>query len=685
MTQEFHYPPTHTVAHVDDFFGTPVADPYRWLENASDPEVLHWTQQQQDFAEEYLQRLPGRERFFTRLQEVWNYPKYGAVVRRESRIFFTRNDGLQPQAVLYVQDGKQEPRVLIDPNQWSTDGTVALVDWVVDATGDKLAYAVSESGLDWRVLRVLDTHTGKDTGDVVEKVKFSSASWSADSSGFYYSRFPDEAADEGEANRQTSHRVYYHQLGTEQGADEEIYRHPELQGITIWAETSDDGRYLILAISGDSFVFNRLYVMDLTTRVTSRLFDQLDAAYQYIANDAQRFYILTTKDAPAKRLVAFDLEQPEQWQAIIPATKDVIASCSLVNEHFVVTYMRDAYHLVKIFDKHGHFIKDVELPGLGSAGGDFHRAHRENHDVFFSYTSFLSPSSILRYDFDSDQLASFFNVTVPGFDPEQYETRQVFFSSRDGTQVPMFITARKGITLDGSHPTILYGYGGYDISLTPSYSSWMPVWLEHGGVFALANLRGGGEYGEKWHLAGMLDQKQNTFDDFIGAAEWLIENGYTTSKRLAIEGGSNGGLLVAACMIQRPDLYGAVLCHVPVIDMLRFQHFTAGRYWTSEYGDADSSPEHFDFLFKYSPLHNVQAGMEYPPILIMSADHDDRVVPMHSKKFAAALQNGSSKNNVVLLRIDTKAGHGLGKPTAKLIDQRVDVFAFLAALFEMKV
>jgi len=371
---------------------------------------------------------------------------------------------------------------------------------------------------------------------------------------------------------------------------------------------------------------------------------------------------------------------------IIPESDDVIQGVTVANNQFVVTYMHHAHHIVKVFDKDGTFAHDVDLPSIGStmawAG---YLSNAEDTEIFIPFTSYLQPLNILKYDFKSGTLSPFFEASAPSFDADQYETKQVFFKSKDGTTVPIFITMKKGITLNGDNPTILYGYGGYDVSLSPGYASHIPVWLENGGIYAVTNLRGGGEYGEKWHLDGMLDKKQNTFDDFIGAAEYLIENGYASSEKLAIEGGSNGGLLVAACMVQRPDLYGAVLCHVPVIDMLRFQHFTAGRYWTSEYGDANKAEDHFKFLMAYSPLHNIQAGIDYPPLLIMTADHDDRVVPMHSKKFAAALQAANADSNIILLRIDTKAGHGMGKPTAKVIDQKVDVYAFLNSLFGMGV
>lgn len=688
MFGKLTYPKTRTVDIFDDFFGTKVADPYRWLEDADAPEVLEWTQTQHDFADELLSTLAGRATFKKRLTEVWNYPKYDIPRKRGSRLFFTKNEGLQAQAVLYVQEADNEPRLLLDPNTLSDDGTVALVDWQPTQDGKYLMYSISESGLDWRTFKIRDVNTGEDLEDCLEKIKFSSAAWRKDASGFYYSRFPETAQDEGHGNQQVSHQLYYHKLGTVQSDDELIYEHPELRGITMWSSVSDDDRYLILNISGDSFVFNRMYYKKIDDTDFVRLFDGLDAAYNFVGNDGSVFYIETTKNAPNKQVVAIDLKNPEieNWRDVIPESEDVIQGVAIINQQFVVTYMHHAHHIVKIFNKEGDFLRDVPLPSIGSTGF-FAGAYGLPNDktMFIPFTSFLQPFSILQYDFETNETKPFFEVSAPSFNPDDYETKQVFYQSKDGTTIPMFITAKKDIELNGDNPSILYGYGGYDISLSPSYASWLPVWLENGGVWAVANMRGGGEYGEKWHLDGMLDKKQNTFDDFIAAAEWLIENRYTSTKKLAIRGGSNGGLLVAACMVQRPDLFGAVLCHVPVIDMLRFQHFTAGRYWTSEYGDANSSQDHFDFLFKYSPLHNIKVGQKYPPLLILTADHDDRVVPMHSKKFAAALQEADETNNVILLRIETKAGHGLGKPTVKMIDEQVDIFAFLNSLFEMGV
>jgi prolyl oligopeptidase len=681
MFEKLTYPKTRIVNISDEYFGTTVPDPYRWLEDASNSEVQAWTQEQMDFALEILGTMPGREKFKNRLTEVWNYPKYGVPTKKGNRLFYTYNDGLKNQPVLYVKDGDAEPCELLDPNTWSDGGTIALMEWQPTKGGKLLMYSTSESGLDWRTFYVLNVDTGELLDDVIRDVKFSSASWLPDSSGFYYSRFPTGAKDEGDDNQQVHQQLYFHKLGTPQAEDVMLYERPDLPRSNLYAQVSDEGQYLAVYVGGESFVYNRLHFARIADHQFKPLFDELDAGYYFIGNDGTTFYVLTTKDAPNKRLIAVNVNNLEECRDIIPESADNIAGCSIVNGQFVVNYMHHARNIIKRFAKDGTLLAEIQLPGLGDA--PFVSGESDDTEMFFPYMSYLNPAQILRYDFNSDAVDTFFDTSVDSFDAEAYETKQVFYESKDGTRVPMFITAKKGLELNGDNPTILYGYGGYDISLTPQYYSWMPVWLEHGGVFAVANLRGGGEYGEEWHTAGMLENKQNVYDDFIAAAEWLISNKYTSSKKLAIEGRSNGGLLVAAVMVQRPELYGAVLCHVPVIDMLRFQHFTAGRYWTSEYGDANSGKDHFDFLFQYSPLHNIKPGQKYPPLLICTAYHDDRVVPMHSKKFAAQLQAADAGNNVILLRIDTKAGHGMGKPTAMLIEERVDIFAFLAGLFGM--
>lgn len=687
MFGKIDYPKTRTVEAQEDFFGTSIQDPYRWLEDADHPDVLAWTQTQHDFAQEILGGLPARDTIQNRLTSVWDYPKYGMIPRKiKNRFFFTKNDGLQAQFVLYVQEDNQPPRLLIDPNTLSNDGTVSMVDWRPSPDANLMMYGIAESGLDWVTFKICDVNTGQDLPDTLTHIKFSSVAWRKDGAGFFYSRFPENADEQGDDNQDISHQLYFHALGTTQADDKLIFVHPELKSVIFGSEVSHDDAYLILYISGDSFAFNRLYYRAMSSEDDFiRLFDVLDAEYEFVGNDDTTFYILTSKDSPNKRLIALDIQNPTEWHTIIPETDDVIEGIIIANHQFVVTYSHHACHQVKIFNKDGVFAKEIQLPSLGRVGF-FAGAgsHPDDTQIFIPFTSFVQPISLYEYDFTTDKLNSIEEVTVPHFNADDYETKQVFYPSKDGTIVPMFVIAKKGLVLNGDNPTILYGYGGFNIGLTPFYISALPFWLEQGGVYAVANLRGGGEYGEKWHLAGILDKKQNVFDDFHAAAEWLIANKYTSPKKLAIEGRSNGGLLVATAMVQRPDLYGAVICHVPVIDMLRFQHFTAGRYWTSEYGNANTSKDHFDFLLAYSPLHNVKPNTQYPPLLILTADHDDRVVPMHSKKFAATLQ-AQGNENVILLRIETKAGHGLGKPTAKLIDEWVDVLSFLNRVFEMGV
>ena len=619
-----------------------MTDPYRWLEDEQDPAVVAWTNMQHDFAMEMLTGLAGRDTFERRLQEVWDYPKFDIPRRRGHRLFYLRNDGLQAQPKLYVSEGDDDERVLVDPNALSEEGTVAIFDWKPTADGRLLLYALSESGMDWLTFRVRDVDSGEDLDDKIENIKFSLPVWRPDGSGFYYSRFENNAQDEGDDNQAVSQQLYFHRLGADQAEDELIYAHPDIKGVTLAAEVSTDGRYLVVYVHRESKLANRMYYRAIDGDGDFvRLFDDLDAEYALVGSDGDIFYVRTTRDAPNQRVIAVDINNPapENWIDVVPETRDNIAGVALINQQFVVTTMHNARHAVKIYEKDGTLAGDLPLPGMGSTGihaGAF--GLPDDDSMFIAWTTYLQPTRILRYDFASGALSTFFETRVPSFDPDIYETRQVFCRSSDGMAVPIFITARKDVDLNGDNPTILYGYGGYNISLTPMYRSWLPVWLENGGIFAVAINRGGGEYGEAWHRAGMLEQKQNTFDDFIAVAEWLIESGYTSSAKLAIEGASNGGLLVSACMLQRPDLYGAILCHVPVIDMLRFQFFTSGRYWTSEYGDSKSSREHFEFQVAISPLHNIKPGQAYPPLLILTADHDDRVVPMHSKKFAAAMQ-----------------------------------------------
>lgn len=691
MFGKIEYPATRKVDVVDDFFGTAVRDPYRWLEDADDPEVLAWTGEQHDLATEMLTSMPGRDTFARRLREVWDYPKFEIPRKRGDRLFFMRNDGLQNQPILYVQEGDSEARVLVDPNGLSDDGTVAINDWQATGDGRLVMYALAERGLDWVEFRIMDVESGKDLDDQLDKLKFSSAAWRKDGSGFYYSRYTDGEPDEGPANPEVTYQLYFHKLGTDQADDKLIYDEPGRKGVQYTAQVSTDERFLILRIDWESRIANRLFYRPIDSESDFvRLFDELDAEYRFIGSDGDIFYILTTFGALNWRVIAVDINNPasENWVDAVPESEEAIAGVAIVNQQFVVTAMRSARHVIKIYNKDGSFDRELAMPSLGSVG---ERAHAGAHggadddSMFIAWTSFLQPTEILQYDFASGELQPFFESTAPSFDPERYETTQAFCPSKDGTMVPIFITAKKELELNGDNPVIMFAYGGYHFSQPPSYRSWLPVWLENGGIFVIANIRGGGEYGEAWHRAGMFAGRQNTYDDIHGAAEYLIENGYTSKSKLAIEGISNGGLLVAVCMLQRPDLYGAILCHVPTIDMLRFKYFTSGRYWTHEYGDAESSKEHFELLTAYGPLHNIRAGQAYPPILILTADHDDRVVPMHSKKLAAALQHANETDNVILLRVQTRAGHSLGKPTWKRIEEQVDICAFLNHVFEMGV
>ena len=691
MLEKLTYPETRRVDVVDDFFGRPVADPYRWLEDADDPEVQEWTGAQHELAIEALHSLKGRDTFERRLREVWDFPKYEIPRKRGDKLFFMRNDGLLAQPVLYVKEGDEPERVLIDPNELSDDGTVAIFDWQPTSDGRLMMYALSDGGLDWVRFRFREVESGQDLADRMDRLKFSSVAWRKDGSGFYYSRYTDGAPDEGPDNPRVSYQVYYHKLGTPQADDKLIYDDPARKGIQLSASISSDDRFLILDITWESRIANRLYYRPIDDEGDFvRLFDELDAEYRFIGNDGDIFYILTTNGALNWRVVAVDINKPasENWVDVAPESEEAIAGVAIVNQQFVVTALRLCRHVIKIYNKDGSLERELLPPGMGSVGD---RAHAgafggaKDNSMFIAWTSFLQPTQILQYDFETGDLEPFFSATTPSFDPDRYETRQAYCPSTNGAKVPIFITCKKGLDLNGDNPAIMYAYGGYSFSQTPWYRDWLPVWLENGGIFVVANIRGGGEYGETWHRAGMFAGRQNTYDDIHAAAEWLIANKYTSNRKLAIEGRSNGGLLVAVCMLQRPDLYGAILCHVPTIDMLRFKYFTSGRYWTTEYGDAESSKEHFEFLTAYGPLHNIKRGQAYPPILILTADHDDRVVPMHSKKLAAALQQANESDNVILLRVLTRAGHALGKATYKLIEEQVDIFAFLNHVFEMGV
>lgn len=683
--QPLTYPTTRQADQVDDYHGTKVADPYRWLEDPDSDETKAWVEAQNKVTFGYLEDIPQRESLKQRITKLWNYEKYGIPYKEGNRYFYFKNDGLQNQSVLYTLtslDG--EPRVLIDPNTLSEDGTIALSGIAISDDGNRMAYGLSTSGSDWQEWKVRDVETGYDLSDHLKWVKFSGASWTTDNQGFFYSRYdePNDATKLEDANYY--HKLYYHKLGTDQSDDQLIYHRPDQKEWMFNGSVTEDGHYLIIYVSQGTDPKNLVFYKDLQNPDSPivELISEFEANFSLIDNDGSIFWVQTDLDAPRSRVIAIDIHNPgrENWQEIIPQAEETLEDVGVLNNQFVADYLKDARSSIKIFDLNGAFVREVELPGIGSAGG--FGGKRYDTETFYVFTSFTTPATIYRYDMVTGERSLFRQPTVD-FDPTQYETRQVFYRSKDGTQVPMFITHKKGLTLDGNNPTYLYGYGGFNVSLTPSFSISNLVWMEMGGVYAIPNLRGGGEYGEDWHQAGIKLNKQNVFDDFIAAAEWLIENKYTRPQKLAIGGGSNGGLLVGACMTQRPDLFRAALPSVGVLDMLRFHKFTIGWAWCSDFGSPENLEE-FQALYAYSPLHNLKPGTAYPATLITTADHDDRVVPAHSFKFAAALQAAHSGDNPVLIRIETKAGHGAGKPTAKIIEEIADKWAFLQRVMDFQ-
>lgn len=672
------YPSSRKDDQVDDYHGTKVADPYRWLEDPDSEETTAWVEAQNKVTFGYLGEIPAREQIKQRLTQLWDYEKFGIPFKQGNRYFYFKNDGLQNQSVLYTLTSLDaEPRVLIDPNTLSEDGTIALSGLAISEDGKLMAYGLSTSGSDWTEWKVRDVETRSDRCDHLKWVKFSGASWTHDGQGFFYSRYdePNEATILEDVNYYQ--KLYYHKLGTPQSEDILVYHRPDQKEWMFGAGVTEDGRYLIISVDRGTEPKNLVLYKDLQTPESPvvELISKFEANYSLIDNDGSLFWFRTDLEAPRGRVIAIDINNParENWKEVIPQSAETLESLGLLNNQFVADYLKDAQSSIKIFDLDGSFVREVELPGIGSAGG--FGGKRYDTETFYSFTSFTTPATIYRYDMVSGESTIFRQPNVD-FNPDGYETKQVFYSSKDGTQVPMFITHKKGLQLDGNNPTLLYGYGGFNVSLTPYFSVTNLVWMEMGGVYALPNLRGGGEYGEEWHQAGTKLNKQNVFDDFIAAAEWLIENKYTKPEKLAISGGSNGGLLVGACMTQRPDLFGAALPAVGVMDMLRFHKFTIGWAWCSDYGSPDNSEE-FKTLYAYSPLHNLKPGTAYPATMITTADHDDRVVPAHSFKFAAALQAAHAGEKPVLIRIETKAGHGAGKPTAKIIEEIADEWAFL--------
>jgi prolyl oligopeptidase len=684
------YPKTRKGDQTDNYHGTKVADPFRWLEDdvRTSKDVAAWVQAENKVTFDYLKSIPEREGIKKRLTELWDYERFSVPSHVGGRYFYTKNDGLQNQAVLYTLDKLDgEPRLLLDPNTLSKDGTIALAGTAVSDDGKYLAYGTAEAGSDWHTWKLRDVATGKDLADELKWIKWSPAAWTNDGKGFFYSRYdePKKGAEFQDATR--NNKVYYHRVGAPQGDGVLVYKQPDHPDWDFSPAVSEDGRYLVIVTWKGTDPKNRVTYRDLAEpyAMPVDLIDAFENEYTFVGNDGPVFYFKTDLDAPRGRLVAIDVRKPERkdWKELVPQAKESLQAVSLVGNQFVANYLKDAKSQVKVFSPEGKLLREVELPGIGTVHG--FDGKRSDTETFYAFSSYNTPPRIFRYDLLTGKSTLYREAKVK-FNPDDYEVKQVFYPSKDGTKVPMFITAKKGLKADGSHPLLLYGYGGFAIPMTPEFRVSVLGWLELGGVYAVANLRGGGEYGEDWHKAGKGAKKQTVFDDFIAAAEYVVKEGYTRSDRLAIQGGSNGGLLIGACMTQRPDLFGACLPAVGVMDMLRFHKFTAGRYWVDEYGSADVADE-FKTLNTYSPYHVLlrNGKKKYPATMITTADTDDRVVPGHSFKFAAALQEMQSGDAPVLIRIETRAGHGAGKPTAKQIEEIADEWAFLVKALNVKV
>jgi prolyl oligopeptidase len=715
------YPAAARGNQIDDYHGTKVADPYRWLEDADSPQTKAWVEAENALTFGYLSTIPDRDAIRRRLTEVWNYPKYDAPFKEGNRYFYFENSGLQNQSVLYVREGDKPARALLDPNVLSADGTVALSASEVSPNGKYLAYSVAVAGSDWVEFRVRDVETGRDLKDTLKWSKFSDASWTRDNRGFFYSRYDEPKSGNVMMTVNRNQKVYYHHLNTPQSADELIVDRPDRPDWLFDTRVTEDGTFAIITVSQGTDQRNRLYYIFLdnpkkpvVNAPVVRLIDTFDATYEFVHNIGDNFLIRTDLAAPRGRVVSIDINfaQPRRWVTVIPEGRDALESVKPIGKMLVASYLQDAHSSVRLFglpdpNYRGRsnmarpsggrtttptplpagtpidarlggaigypFRGEIQLPTMGSV--DQISGKPGNNEMFYTFVSYLNPRTVFRYDLGRNENTVYKQPKLP-FDAAMYETKQVFYNSKDGTRIPMFITARKGVQLNGSNPTILYGYGGFNIPETPSFSARNLVWLELGGIYAVANIRGGSEYGKEWHEGGMLAKKQNVFDDFIAAAEYLIREKYTSTPKLAITGGSNGGLLVGAVLNQRPDLFGAAIPATGVMDMLRFQKFTIGWAWTSDYGSSDD-PKQFEVLRAYSPVHNIKPGTRYPPTMVLTADHDDRVVPGHSFKYAAALQAAQAGPAPILIRIETRAGHGAGKPTSKLIEESADRIAFL--------
>lgn len=674
--QKFTYPVTSKTDQVDDYFGTKVADPYRWLEDDTSAQTAGWVEAQNAVTYGYLEQIPYRQAIKDRLTKIWDYPKVTAPYKEGGRYYFSKNDGLQNQFVVFSKESLNgEERMVLDPNTLSSDGTVALSTFAPSEDGKYIGYGVSSGGSDWSEFYVMNAGDLTKLEDHIQWIKFSGLSWYGD--GFFYSRYPEPAKGDELKGMNRNSKVYYHKIGDPQEKDILIYEDPVNPEWGFGASVTEDKEVLLLmtneSTKGNKLAFRKASV-EMKPFVT--LVDDFQHDYYPVQHINGILYVMTDDNAPKYQLIAIDLKNPakENWRTIIPEKPEVLTRVSMVGNKIVCTYMKDAHDVVQFFDLDGKYLYDLEMPILGSIGG--FSGKLSDSVTFYTVTSFTTPATIYKYDLNKNKSEEY-NRSAIDFDPNLYEMKQVFYASKDGTKVPMFLVYKKGLKLDGNNPALLYGYGGFNVSMTPSFSMSRLILLENGFVFAMANLRGGGEYGEEWHQAGTKMNKQNVFDDFIAAAEYLIANKYTSPKKLAVQGGSNGGLLIGAVVNQRPDLFGAALPAVGVMDMLRYHKFTIGKYWAVDYGTSEDSKEMFEYLYKYSPLHNIKKGVEYPAILATTADHDDRVVPAHTFKYMATLQEAYQGKNPVMVRIEKKAGHSAGKPTAMIIDEYADLWAFV--------
>ena len=673
--QGLPYPKAAKDGTVDDYFGVKVADPYRWLENDTSAQTAAWVEAENQVTNAYLQKIPFRGKLLNRLTELANYEKLSAPRKRSGKWYFYKNNGLQNQSVMYVMDELgSEPRVFLDPNKLSDDGTVALKGVYFSHNGKYAAYTISRSGSDWEEIFVIDLKTGQLTEDHIEWAKFTGAAWKGD--GFYYSAYDAPVKGKEFSNMNSGHKIYYHKIGTPQSEDVLFYQNAAYPMRFYYTSVNEEETLMYLFESGAG-AGNNLFVRDLRQPESQfiQMTSNMDYQYEQVYDDGDKIYLYTNYGAPKGRIMVADIRQPglDNWQELIPEQENALGGVDVINRQFILTYQKDASDHAYLYGLDGKLQHEIKLPSVGSVG---FTGHEKEPECFYTFTSFTIPGTIYRYDMAKNESMLYSSPKVK-FRQDDYTSEQVFFESKDGTRIPMFLTYKKGLKKNGKNPVYLYGYGGFNISLGPSFSAMRIPFLENGGIYAQVTLRGGGEYGEEWHLAGTKMQKQNVFDDFIGAAEWLINEGYTCKDKLAIVGGSNGGLLVGACMTQRPDLFGVAIPEVGVMDMLRYHKFTIGWNWASDYGTSEDSKEMFEYLKGYSPLHNLKPGTAYPATLVTTADHDDRVVPAHSFKFAATLQECHQGDKPVLIRIDTKAGHGGGKPLAKVLEEQADIYGFI--------